>query len=144
MHYSALALAAGIGIPIMATISGALSIRLGSTTAATAVLFFGAFVIALVALAINGLPTTLSFNSAPPYLYIGGIFVAFYVLSITWLVPRFGVGNAIFVVLLGQIISASIIDHFGLFNAQIIPMSTTRLFGIILMVIGIFLSRKIS
>ncbi len=111
IQYSALALVAGIGIPIMATVSGALSMRLGSTTAATVILFFGAFVIALLALSINGIPKTQVFYSAPAYLYIGGVFVAFYVLSITWLVPRFGVGNAIFLVLLGQIISASIIDH---------------------------------
>lgn len=115
LHYAALALIAGIGIPIMASMNGALGVRLSSTTAATAVLFFGAFVISLVALISKGTPVGRPFNGIPPYLYFSGVFVAFYILSITWLVPRYGVGNAVFLVLLGQIISASIIDHFGLF-----------------------------
>jgi transporter family-2 protein len=48
--------------------------------------------------------------------------VAFYVLSITYIAPTFGVGNAVFFVLLGQLVSAAIIDHFGLFGAQVKPL----------------------
>jgi len=143
LYFAALALVAGVGIPLMASINGALGVRLASTTGAAAVLFLGAFLISIVALLINGLPTLQAARSASPVLYIGGVFVAFYVLSITWLVPRFGVGNAIFFVLFGQIISASLIDHFGWFNAVQTPLSMTRVLGIVLMLAGLFLSRRI-
>jgi transporter family-2 protein len=53
--------------------------------------------------------------------------VAFYVLSITWIAPTFGVGNAVFFVLLGQLVSAAMIDHFGLFGAQVTPVSPCAL-----------------
>ncbi|MGH1538784.1 MAG: DMT family transporter [Arenicella sp.] len=144
IYYAVLALVAGIGIPVMASISSALGLRLASTSAAAMVLFSGAFIIALFATLLTGIPSIKSFQSAPPQLYIGGMFVAFYVLSITWLVPRFGVGNSIFLVLLGQILSASLIDHFGLFNTQATPLSAARLLGIVLMIIGLFLSRRVS
>ncbi len=148
VYYLLLALIAGIGIPIMASMNGALGSRLASTTTATAILFLGAFVFSLITLFFSGLPSSEGngsiFTKAPFYLYFSGIFVVFYVLSVTWLIPRFGVGNAIFFVLLGQIISASIIDHFGLFNAQITPLSGMRVLGILLMIIGLFLSRRIS
>jgi transporter family-2 protein len=49
--------------------------------------------------------------------------VAFYVLTITWIAPTFGIGNAVFFVLLGQLVSAALIDHFGLFGAQVTPVS---------------------
>ncbi|MFZ8974113.1 MAG: DMT family transporter, partial [Pseudomonadales bacterium] len=38
---------------------------------------------------------------APRHLLLGGLFVAFYVLSITYIAPHFGIGNAVFFVLLG-------------------------------------------
>jgi hypothetical protein len=66
----------------------------------------------------------------PTYLLGGGLLVAFYVLSVTWIAPRFGIGNAIFCVLLGQMISATAIDHFGLFGAMVKPLSLARASGI--------------
>ena len=144
MYYSTLALVAGIGIPVMASISSRLGLRLDSTTTAATILFLGAFLICLSATFIHGFPTLQTFKFVPIYLYIGGMFVAFYVLSITWLVPRYGVGNSIFFVLLGQVISASVIDHFGLFNIQATPLNATRFFGITFMLVGLFLSRRIA
>ncbi len=45
------------------------------------------------------------FVSIPFYSYLGGLFVVFYLLGMTWIAPKFGVGNAVAFVLLGQIIS---------------------------------------
>ena len=78
----------------------------------------------------------------PFHFYFGGLFVAFYVISVTFIAPRFGVGNAIFFVLVGQLTSAAIIDHFGLFGAQRFPVDTARLAGIALMVAGVWLARR--
>ena len=55
----------------------------------------------------------------PKHLFLAGLLVAFYVLSITWVAPRFGLGNAIMCVLLGQLISAAVIDQFGLMGAMV-------------------------
>ncbi len=76
------------------------------------------------------------------HLFLAGVLVAFYVLSITYVAPRFGVGNAVFFVLLGQLVSAAVIDHFGLFGARISPLSLTRSFGIALMAVGVFVTQK--
>ena len=80
-------------------------------------------------------------TTAPKHLFLGGVLVAFYVLSITWIAPTFGVGNAVFFVLLGQLISAALIDHFGLFGASVTPISATRLAGILVMGAGVFLTQ---
>ncbi|MEM9127998.1 MAG: DMT family transporter, partial [Pseudomonadota bacterium] len=76
------------------------------------------------------------------HLFLAGVLVAFYVLSITFVAPRFGVGNAIFFVLLGQMISAAVIDHFGLFGAQRTPLDAMRLTGILLMAGGLALIQR--
>ncbi len=60
----------------------------------------------------------------------------------TFIAPRFGVGNAIFFVLVGQLISAATIDHFGLFGAMRFPVDAKRIAGIALMVAGVWLARR--
>jgi hypothetical protein len=55
-------------------------------------------------------------NQAPKHLFFAGVLIAFYVLSITFIAPKFGIGNAVFFVLLGQLVSAAAIDHFALFG----------------------------
>ena len=60
------------------------------------------------------MPTEFYKPNIPWYFYFGGVFVMFYILSITWVAPRFGISNAVSFVLLGQLMAMSIIDHYGL------------------------------
>ena len=81
-------------------------------------------------------------RSAPWHLFLAGGLVGFHVLPITTAAPHFGVGNAVFFVLLGQLFSTALIDHFGLFGARITPFSIWRAGGIGLMIAGIWLTQK--
>ena len=140
--YAAVMLAAGIGIPVLAALNAALGVRLGSPFAAGAVLFAVAFSAALIVLLIAGPAPLRHLPGTPVHLFGAGLLVAFYVLSITWVAPRFGVGNAVFFVLLGQLVSAAIIDHFGLFGARVTAISAMRAAGIAVMAFGVFLAQK--
>ena len=115
LKYALVMLAAGIGIPVLAAMNAGLGARLGHPSAAAVCLFGIAFGTSLVVAAFNGLPARAAFAGIPVQYYLAGFLIAFYVLSITYVAPHFGVGNAIFFVLLGQMISAGLIDHFGLF-----------------------------
>ncbi|MFU8882180.1 MAG: DMT family transporter [Rhodobacterales bacterium] len=141
--YALTMLAAGIGIPILAALNAGLGTRLGSPIAAAAILFVVALSTTLVFLAIKGAPALSSVVTAPKHLFLAGLLVAFYILSITFIAPKFGVGNAVFFVLLGQLISAALIDHYGLFGAKISPLSLSRAGGIALMAAGVFLTQKV-
>ena len=68
--------------------------------------------------------------------------MAFYILSITFVAPRFGLGNAILVVLLGQIVSAAIIDATGLMGLAAREVTPTRVLGLIVMAVGVVLSQR--
>lgn len=142
--YASLALTTGLGIPVMATLNAGLAARIGSTTAASLVLFLvGAAVAASVLILTHSTGGTETLRLPPlSVVYLGGVLVAFYVLSITWLVPRFGVGNAVFFVLLGQIIATALIDQFGLLSAPYRPVDGRRLLGIGFMLVGVFLSSR--
>ena len=142
LSFATIMLLAGIGIPIMAAMTSSLGKHLNSPVAASAFAFFMAFCIALLALMISDKPFVKQIPSAPKYLFVAGAFIAFYVLSISFVAPHFGVGNAIFFVLLGQLLSAALIDHYGLFGAQINQLSTMRVSGIVVMVFGVWLTQN--
>lgn len=133
---------AGIGIPILAALNAALGGRIGSPVAASVVLFAIAFLSAAAVYATGLFKPTGSLLAAPKHLFLAGVLIAFYVLSITFIAPKFGVGNAVFFVLLGQLISAAMIDHFGLFGAQINLISMTRAGGILLMTVGVYVTQQ--
>ena len=141
LFFSLLMLAAGIGIPVMAALSATLGAKYGSPSFAASVLFLVALVISVVFhFAVEGGLRPSPKTVLPFYFYLGGVFVAFYVLSVTWVAPQFGIGNAIAFVLLGQLISMAAIDQFGLLGASTHTITLQRAVGLILMSIGVFLA----
>lgn len=144
LGYSIIMLMTGIGIPVMAALNGQLGVRLGNPAAASVILFLSALLIAIAATGVVGLPDMARLRAAPMHLFFSGAFVAFYVLSITWIGPRFGIGNAVFLVLLGQIVAAAMIDHFGLFGVPRSPLTALRVCGMAVMAIGVLMARRIG
>ena len=138
--------AAGFGIPMMANLNAGLNVRLSSPFAAVVVLTLVTFatssIVLLMTHGVAALPKANDFKTIPPIYFLGGVLFVFYITSITWAAPKIGLGNAIFVVLLGQLTSATVIDHFGLFGAIQSSITPKRILGLAVMVIGIILARK--
>jgi transporter family-2 protein len=139
---AAMMFAAGIGIPIFAALNSALGKQLGGPIAATAVTFAVGLAIALVLVAITGAPQRSAFTFETPYIWFGAIFMLFYATSVAYAAPRIGLGNAIFFVLLGQIVAAAAIDHFGWLGAIQSALTPKRMLGIAVMAVGLYLARK--
>lgn len=133
---------AGIGIPVLAAMNAALGRSIGSPAVAACVLFVVAFAVAAVVALLTNPQAVMNLAAVPKYQFLAGVLIAFYLLSITWVAPTMGIGNAVFFVLLGQLASAAAIDHFGLFGAQTSPLTLTRAAGIALMAMGVFVTQK--
>ncbi|WP_022694286.1 DMT family transporter [Ponticaulis koreensis] len=133
---------AGVGIPVMAAMNASLGVRIGAPASVMSLLTVGLIATTCIAIALNGLPDLNAMRAAPPWLFLAGLAMVFYILSITWLAPRMGIGPAILCVLLGQIICAALIDHFGWFGAVKSPLDLKKLIGICLMIAGIYLARR--
>ncbi len=140
--YTLIMLLTGVGIPIMASLNSRLGGELGNPLLASIILFSGGLLIAVAALFSFG-SVSYTKPSVPYYYYMGGAFMAFYAISITFIAPHFGIANAVFCVLVGQIIASLAIDHFGLFGIEPISLSGLRIGGAILMVTGLILARKV-
>lgn len=143
LRYASIMLLAGFGIPVLAALNAQLGNRIGAPAAAATVLFLVALSAAALVMLLSQKTEALALIPAQPkYLLLAGLLVAFYVLSITWIAPRFGVGNAVFCVLLGQLASAAVIDHFGLFGAMPKPVDLARAAGLALMTLGVLLTQR--
>ncbi|MEO1680532.1 MAG: DMT family transporter [Pseudomonadota bacterium] len=140
--YAAVMFAAGLGIPVLAALNGALGRLIGSPSVAALVLFTVGLSAALAACLVTGTAPLAKVPGAPKHLFLAGLLVAFYVISITAIAPRFGVGNAVFFVLIGQLVSAALIDQFGLFGARPAPITWDRGLGIALMAAGVALTQR--
>ncbi|MDP2738967.1 MAG: DMT family transporter [Pseudorhodobacter sp.] len=143
LRYAMVMLAAGIGIPVLAALNAQLGSRIGSPVVAAVVLFCVALTGAvLVMLLTHGPAAFAQVPTQPRHLFLAGLLVCFYVLSVTFVAPKFGVGNAVFFVLMGQMISAALIDQFGLFGAIARPITALRGAGLGAMAIGLLLIQR--
>lgn len=142
-YYIALSTLGGILIPIMAALSGGLGRTLDNPWIAAAIVSGGGFALVLTFALLNG-SMNVSWDTlkhAQPLQLLAGAGFAFYLLSITWVGPRFGIGNAVMFVLAGQIVSSTLIDHFGLFGAPQKPVDFFRAAGLIIMAAGIAIAQ---
>lgn len=133
----------GIGIPVLAALNAGLGKSLDSPLAASAILFsVGCVASVIIALVFAGLPSREALAHAPVASYFSAFLMLFYLIAITFIAPRIGIGNAVFFVLLGQMISATLIDHYGLLGAIRMEVDAKRVAGIAIMAIGVYLARK--
>ena len=142
--WGVLAVIVGALIPVQAATNAAMSRVIGSVAITSLALFaIGFVVVAAWAIVIRApLPSLETLGHVPAYGYFGGFIVASYVIAITFLAPRLGVGNAIRLVVTGQIVAAVTIDHVGAFGAVVQRLTMGRAIGVVLMILGVILARR--
>jgi transporter family-2 protein len=134
---------AGAFIPVMAVLNARLGASLGEGLHAPVILF-SVSVLATIssALIITGsLPSPQHFPQVAWVDLLGGLIVAFYVVSATLLAPRIGVSNFIMFAVSSQVVLSLVIDHFGLLGAQPRPLDSTRILGATLLIVGLVTSQ---
>lgn len=146
--YASIMLLSGLLIPVMAALNASAGAKIGNPYVAgmgmVMVAAAGAGLVVIGMRLFEGAEFRLDWQALEtPWVFAAGLVMAFYMLSITALAPRLGIGTAVFFVLLGQIIAAAMIDHWGLFGAAKSPITWMRGLGIVLMGLGVFLARKI-
>ena len=127
----------------MAVLNARLGRALGEPLHAPMVLFVvGVIFVWVLGFSLTGrVPSVSAMAEMPKINLAGGIFVAFYVVSATFIAPRFGVGNFILFAMVAQILIAAVIDHWGLFGAVERPVSLLRIGGLVVMVSGLAIAQ---
>ena len=72
----------------------------------------------------------------PWYIYLGGILGVFIVYLVAVSIPAVGVSNATTAIIVGQVFTALLIDHFGVFGLAASPFGSQQVIGLFLLAIG--------
>lgn len=136
-----LAVLGGAAVAIQGQINGGLGKKIGVFEAA-----FISFTIGTVALFVVmlffGKGNVSTVVAVPKWLLLGGLLGAFFVAISVFVVPKIGVAPTMIAVIAGQIVVGVIIDHFGLFGGQRIPIDTKKVVATILLFAALFLYQK--
>ena len=141
--YLLFALAAGAMLPIQFGINAQLASWLGSSVRAALVSFVvGAAALALVTLSVSrDWPAAERLGAAPWWVWIGGLFGAFYVLGSIVAAPRLGAVTLVALILAGQALASLAVDHFGWVGFEEHPINALRVGGVALLAAGVALVR---
>lgn len=141
--YLVMAFIAGATVPLQAGINSRLSFFSGSPVMASIISFFtGSVTLILFAIVSRTpLPSAGAFTGAPWWIWIGGVFGAFYVASCVILANKVGAVSMLALIMAGQMITSLILDHYGLAGYQVQPITVYKIAGILLIIAGVFLIR---
>jgi len=137
-----LALVAGLAVPVQFAANSELRGAVGGPVTAAAISFvIGTAVLLLIVFGIllvgrGESPTVPSPAGVPWWAWAGGLLGAFYVASSIVLTPRLGAAATIGFVIGGQMTASILLDHFGLLNLPVQPVTLPRLGGAILVIVG--------
>jgi transporter family-2 protein len=132
-----LTLVAGLAGAVQVAVMGRFGERIG-TLPALAVAAIVAAAIALAALLVAR-RSLAGFGDAarqPPWMWLGGVAGALIVFTITLAAPRIGTFATIGVFIAAQLAMGVVIDRFGLYGLDRIPLAWTRIAGLALLAVG--------
>lgn len=138
----ALALAAGIVLTVQVGVNAVARKFLASSAEAAALLSFvvGTFaLIAYMSATRTPWPARTSFTALPLWAWTGGLLGAFYVVTTTLVGPRLGAAASLCLVVLGQLLAALLVDHFGWLGFPQHSISLVRVAGVALLLAGVVL-----
>jgi transporter family-2 protein len=75
----------------------------------------------------------------PLYYWLGGPLGVAIIYGVATAIPKVGVGNATTGIIFCQLLTAYLIDHFGIFSQETVPFTGGKGLGLLLMVGGAFL-----
>jgi transporter family-2 protein len=142
--YALLALLAGAGLPVQASVNSALRSHLGRPEWAALVNFLvGSAALGCALLAQRAAaPPAEAWGRAPWWAWTGGLLGAFFVAVTVVLTPRLGVVAMLALMLAGQVVAALAFDHFGLLGLAARGFTPTRALGAVLLVAGVLLVQR--
>ena len=143
-----LALLAGCCIALQAAMNARLGQLLNSALLTTGYAFFTSFLLVLIVSLLLNIKSAsadlqqIPFDTIPWYLWLSCVLSVIGVGSMYWLIPKMGAGSVMSYALTGQLLLAMLISHWGLFESPQKLITTTKLVGCLLLVIGLILLNK--
>ncbi|MDH5832492.1 DMT family transporter [Luteimonas kalidii] len=139
--WASLGIVAAVAIGALLPLQALVNARLGALTQGA---LYAAFVSFLVGTCLLGVVIVVTRTpllpavpvaALPAWIWVGGAIGAVFVFAATWLVPTLGAGAMICLVVLGQVVSSLVLDHFGVLGTAR-PADLVRVTGALLVIVG--------
>jgi transporter family-2 protein len=138
-----MALLAGLAGSVQAAVMGRFGERVGLVEALAWVTLLSALIAFGALLATRrGFGALGEAWSVPKWLWLGALLGTFVVFTITLSSPRIGTAATIGLLVAGQLAAGAVIDRYGLFGFERIPLSWPRALGIALLAAGAVLTLR--
>jgi transporter family-2 protein len=134
-------LAGGAAVGLQSPLASMMSQRLGVLESVFIVHIGGAAVALLPLLWLAG-GRLREWRSVPWYALGAGFFGLVVIAAISYILPRVGVAGSIVAIVSGQLLVGAVLDHFGLLGAAVRPLDMTRLLGLGVVLLGVWLTVK--
>jgi len=133
-----LATVGGVAVALQGQFMGLLDRTLGTRESIFITYAGGGLIITLLMLAFRGNHLK-NWQAVPWYAFGSGIMGLIIVGTIGYVVPRLGVARGFTLIVASQFVIAALIDHFGFFGAVVRPLDLTRLLGLSLILLGVWI-----
>ncbi|WP_290750710.1 DMT family transporter [Exiguobacterium sp. UBA3968] len=129
----------GLLVPVQTSVNTRLRGVVGSPFLASLISFsIGSLFLLILVLLFDGNLTGLTAAADEPYwIWAGGVLGVIYLTGNILLFPRLGGVQTVIMPIFGQVIMGLLIDHFGLFEANVTTLSLTRIIGATLVLLGV-------
>jgi transporter family-2 protein len=132
-----LALVAGITMALQGSLNTILGKAVGLLEATFVVHLVGTITVVMVLLLLRPGKSGLSqIVQAPWYTVLGGVLSVLIIYTVVVSISKLGVATATTAIIVGQVSTALIIDHFGMFGLKELPFTWWKLAGIALLATG--------
>jgi transporter family-2 protein len=102
----------------------------------------GTAILGVLALVLGVKPSGEAVRELPWYVWMGGLYGAFFVTAGAFAAPVLGMAYLFAVLVAGQLAMALLLDHYGAFGLDAEPITPVRLMGVLLILSGVFLVRR--
>jgi len=121
---------------VQGSLNSALSKVIGLLEATFVVQITGTVLVLILLVFKMGKGNIYAWPDAPWYSWFGGIIGVAIIYLVAASIPNVGVANATTAIIVGQVLTAIIIDHFGGFGLERMACSPKQIFGMVLLAVG--------
>ena len=128
----------GLAVGTQAPIAGAMAQRVGGASSSFIVHIGGTIASGVLLVARRG-ENIHEWRDLPWYMLGAGVFGLVLYLSLSHTIPRVGATAAISLIIVGQLLAGTVIDHFGAFGIPVREIGMSHIAGGILLLVGAYL-----
>jgi transporter family-2 protein len=131
----------GVAVGLQSPLASMISQRLG-VLESVFIVHIGGALVALIPLLFYSGGKLAQWRSVPWYALSAGIFGLVVIGAISYMIPRVGVAASITAIVAGQLLVGTILDHFGVLGAAEHSLDSTRMLGLAVVLLGVWLTVK--